>query len=906
MYPPFEAGTTLFRADFARTPYPPTVRTAHIFARHSVICAAILAAAPCATRAQAPVTVAAAVLIDGRGAVLKNRVVTIRNGKIERIAPRQPGASVTYDLGNRTLLPGFIDTHVHMDSHFGVDGRAENRGETQLQRLYAAVDNAYATVAAGYTTAQSIGSAIDADLRKVIEAGDAYGPRLVTSLGSFSDTSKSPAQVREWVRAQVAKGADLIKIFASKSIREGGAQTLSDAQIAAACDEATKLGKRSWVHAHASSAVRASALGGCWAVTHGSQATDADLQLMKEKGTFFEPNIGLVTQNYIENKPAYLGIGNYDEAGFTFMEDGIPMKLEMFRRAMKVPGLKLLAGTDATAGAHGQNAREITYRVKNAGLAPMEGIVEITSRAAESLGMQQQVGAIAPGLMADLVAIDGDPLKDIEALRRVDWVMKGGSVVRGLAPAFEQVQPELFKGGQALTNAFADYDGDGRPDMFVGFNGEPNRLYRNEGGTFREMAAAAGVADARGTRASAWGDFDGDGDPDLLVGFVPDTGANKRPLLRVYRNTNGKFTDVTASVGFANVTDGLVRQFAFVDYDGDGDNDLFIAWRDKPNSLYRNDNGRYTDVAAQVGLADPRKTVGAVWFDYDQDGWLDLVVANQDGDKNGVFHNDHGKFTDVADALGMAGIGRPVGDPLRGSVRVCAADVDNDGTFDVLAANYGKNGLFLNKGGKFEDASAAWGIAVEGRYDTCVLDDFDNDGKVDLYVNGTWTTNISYRSFLYRNTGRSFEHVTPPALAIVADHGAEWADVDGDGAVDLALISVAKKGMHGIWRTVLPKAALGRSLFVTVLDSVGHATRAGAEVRVYAAGTHKLVGARIVDSGSGYNAQNVLPVHFGVPGGGRVDIEVTWPANGTRSVSVKRGVDVAALKGKPLEIRTLK
>ena len=243
MYPPFEAGTTLIRADFARTPYPPTVRTAHIFARHSVICAAILAAAPCATRAQAPVTVAAAVLIDGRGAVLKNRVVTIRNGKIERIAPRQAGAAVTYDLGNRTLLPGFIDTHVHMDSHFGVNGRAENRGETQLQRLYAAVDNAYATVAAGYTTAQSIGSAIDADLRKVIEAGDAYGPRLITSLGSFSDTSKSPEQVREWVRAQVAKGADLIKIFASKSIREGGAQTLSDAQIAAACNEATKLGK---------------------------------------------------------------------------------------------------------------------------------------------------------------------------------------------------------------------------------------------------------------------------------------------------------------------------------------------------------------------------------------------------------------------------------------------------------------------------------------------------------------------------------------------------------------------------------------------------------------------------------------------------------------------------------------
>ena len=321
---------------------------------------------------------AAAVLIDGRGAVLKNRVVTIRNGKIERIAPRQPGASVTYDLGNRTLLPGFIDTHVHMDSHFGVDGRAENRGETQLQRLYAAVDNAYATVAAGYTTAQSIGSAIDADLRKVIEAGDAYGPRLVTSLGSFSDTSKSPAQVREWVRAQVAKGADLIKIFASKSIREGGAQTLSDAQIAAACDEATTLGKRSWVHAHASSAVRASALGGCWAVTHGSQATDADLQLMKEKGTFFEPNIGLVTQ-----KPGLLTLAVIarHERHACALHQGLGGRLAAHgfnglgrRTDEREPGLahrvrkRCVLGQKAVAGMDGLRARR--KRGRNDGFTP--------------------------------------------------------------------------------------------------------------------------------------------------------------------------------------------------------------------------------------------------------------------------------------------------------------------------------------------------------------------------------------------------------------------------------------------------------------------------------------------------------------------------------------------------------
>ena len=873
--------------------------------RHCLLAAALLLPAP--LMVQQPVTVRAGILIDGRGKTQKNVLITLRGSRIERIAPYAAGARVTFDLSRYTVLPGFIDTHVHIDSHFGANGRAENRGETPAQRLHGASGNAYATVMAGFTTVQSIGSASDADLRKMIEAGDVFGPRIITSLGSFSDTSKSPEQVREWVRAQVAKGADLIKIFASKSIREGGGQTLSDAQIQAACSEAKALGKRSWVHAHAASAVRASALAGCWAVTHGSQVTDAELLLMKERGTYFEPNIGLVSQNYLENKARYLGIGNYDEAGFKFMEDGIPMKLEMFKRAMKVPGLKLLAGTDATAGAHGQNAREVIYRVKVAGLAPMEAIAEITSRAAESLQMQDKIGAVAPGLEADLVAIEGDPLKDIEALRRVAWVMKGGHVVKGLSPTFEQIQPDVFAGGTALVNAFADYDGDGRPDLFVGMNGEPNRLYHNEGGTFRNVAAEAGVADARSTRAAAWGDFDGDGHPDLLVGFAPDTGAARRPILRLYRNTNGRFTDVTAAAGLADITTGQVRQFSFVDFDGDGDLDLFVAWRDRPNMLFRNDNGHFTEIAAQVGLADPRKTVGAVWFDYDQDGWLDLYVANQDGDKNGLFHNDHGHFTDVAESAGLASGGRPVGDPLRGSVRPCVADVDGDGRLDIFSANYGKNGLFLNRGGgKFEDVSAAWGIAMEGRYDTCAFEDFDNDGKIDLYVNGTWTTGISYPSYLFRNTGHSFEHVTPNNLAIVADHGVQWADVDGDGRMDLALVSVAPKGMHGIWRNVASPLSKGQSLFVRVVDSLGHATRAGAEVRVYAAGTRRLLGTRIVDSGSGYNAQNDMPVHFGIPGGGRVDVEVIWPSRGSRVPVMKRGIDPAALKGKALEVRTLR
>src|SRR6185295_18997673 len=127
-------------------------------------------------------------------------------------------------------------------------------------------------------------------------------------------------------------------------------------------------------------AVRAATLAGCFTVTHGSQVSDAELGLMAERGTFFEPNIGLVTQNYIENKPRYLGIGSYDEAGFRFMEEGIPRKLDMFKRAMRTPRLKLLMGTDATAGAHGQNARETIYRVQVAGQPAMDAIVQTTSQ----------------------------------------------------------------------------------------------------------------------------------------------------------------------------------------------------------------------------------------------------------------------------------------------------------------------------------------------------------------------------------------------------------------------------------------------------------------------------------------------------------------------------------------------
>jgi hypothetical protein len=446
---------------------------------------------------------------------------------------------------------------------------------------------------------------------------------------------------------------------------------------------------------------------------------------------------------------------------------------------------------------------------------------------------------------------------------------------------FEPIQPELFSAGGAFVNAWADYDADGDPDLFVGFNGAANRLYRNDQGTFADVAGAVGLADTRAVRAAAWGDADGDGYVDLLVGFTPGPSS----LLRLYRNNRGTFADVTEAVGLS-VMAGAVRQPVWVDFDGDNDLDLFVAFRDRANALFRNDGGRFTDVAAEIGLADPRKSVGAVWFDADEDGDLDLYVGNMDGDANGLFLNSGGRFTDRAEAMGVAWGGRTAGDTGNGTVRPCAADVNNDGHIDLFMANYGKNGLFLNNGKTFDNRSAAWGIDIDARHDTCALADVNNDGLVDLYVNGTFTGGVQHPDYLFINTGARFEERTPGNIkALAADHGASWADINRDGAIDLALTGSQPDGMHSILRNLLPADTAGRSVSLGIFDGAGVANRAGAEVRVYAAGTRQLVGSGLVDSGSGYNMQSSLPVHVGIGSAALVDVEVTWPANGTRQVT---------------------
>ena len=391
-----------------------------------------------------PITIRAGHLIDGRGHDQRDVVITVTGDTITSVAPT-PGA-VTHDFSRLTLLPGFIDTHVHILWHFGKDGRFESRGETLDDRVKAGEENARVTVMNGFTTVQSVGEPMDLELRKRLDAQHLPGPRILTSVRQLNEYSGTPRtgrgepatqrplataeQLRGAVREAKSAGADLIKLFASASIRDGGKQTMTDEQLKAACSEATALGVRTLVHAHSPESMRGAILGGCTQVEHGIFATDDVLHLMAEHGTYFDPNIGLVLQNYLQNKDKFLGIGNYTEEGFAAMEKAIPTNVAMFRKALRVPNLKIVYGTDAVAGAHGRNIEEAIGRVQLGGQKPMDAITSLTSLSAESLRLQDQIGALAPGLKADIVAVDGDPLTDITALRRVVFVMHDGKVLR--------------------------------------------------------------------------------------------------------------------------------------------------------------------------------------------------------------------------------------------------------------------------------------------------------------------------------------------------------------------------------------------------------------------------------------------------------------------------------------------
>jgi len=376
-----------------------------------------------------PLVLKTSTILDGKGQVLKNRSIVIEDGKILRLAG--PGEKATYDLSGLTVMPGWIDTHVHFAWHFDANNRLDDGSaskETPEVRALYAEAGAFATLMGGFTTIQSVGAEVDGPVRDLINSGQIPGPRIITSLRAIYDNTGTPEQIRAFVRKAKADGADVIKLFATASIRDGGKQTMSDEQIRAACSEAAAVGLRSVAHAHASSGAKAAVLAGCNSIEHGVLLDDETLKLIASHGVYFDPNF-LVFHNYLDNKPKFLGIGNYTEEGFAAMEKALPLVADVLKRARKAH-VKIVLGTDGVAGAHGRNAEEFIYRVKDGGDTPMDAILSGTSVAAESLGMAGKIGAVAEGMQADLVAVAGNPLDDITAVRRVVFVMKGGKIFR--------------------------------------------------------------------------------------------------------------------------------------------------------------------------------------------------------------------------------------------------------------------------------------------------------------------------------------------------------------------------------------------------------------------------------------------------------------------------------------------
>jgi len=376
------------------------------------------------------ITIRVGTVLDGKGGVQRDTNIVVQESKIARLDPNVE--KPTYDLRSLTVMPGMIDVHVHINSHFGKDGRLEVDSHSPAADALYTAENLYLVLMAGFTTVQSVGDPSDVNVREAIERGIIPGPRLLTAIRPLNEKSGSPEEIRQLVRRLKAERADLVKIFASASIRDGGKQTMTQEQLNAACGEAKAQGLRTMVHAHSPESIKASIRAGCGQIEHGIFADDEVLKMMAERGVYFDPNVGVVLQNYMRNKARFLGIGNYTEDGFAYMEKGIALNETMIKKAVATPGLKLVMGTDANAGAHGRNADELIARVRQSGQKPMDAIISTTSLSAQSLNMDRIIGSIGPGMEADLIGVEGDPTTDITALSRVAFVMKGGRVYKNV------------------------------------------------------------------------------------------------------------------------------------------------------------------------------------------------------------------------------------------------------------------------------------------------------------------------------------------------------------------------------------------------------------------------------------------------------------------------------------------
>jgi imidazolonepropionase-like amidohydrolase len=387
-------------------------------------------------------------LIDGRGAVIVNPVVIVRGERIERIAlPGDvlPQDATVIDLGRFTGVPGLIDVHTHMTFYW--DRTPGTKPWSQLGSLgvamtvFLAQENARRTLESGVTTVRDLGSweYTDIAMRDLINRGAMIGPRMFVAANGLHISNSPPkagsapdpgqcdgvAEVQRVARQQLGAGADWIKMYGSTGSDQDvtGFQTFSYEEMKAAADVAHRAGKRIAIHSYGPDGARDAVRAGADSVEHATDMDDATIKDMAKRGTVYVPTVEH-NRYYIAHRDEF----GYDDAVVKRLEAYVQRNLETLRRAIKA-GVPIAMGSDAVFTGFGENARELE-RLVEAGLTPAEALRSATSVGASLMGMSDSIGAIAPGYYADIVAVDGDPLADIQALtRRVVWVMKGGKVV---------------------------------------------------------------------------------------------------------------------------------------------------------------------------------------------------------------------------------------------------------------------------------------------------------------------------------------------------------------------------------------------------------------------------------------------------------------------------------------------